>query len=80
VEQSGREVGMARVTLYRKIKSLTGETPVILMRTLRLRLAAQYLRAGRTVQETAEMVGFTDTAYFRKRFKEMYGVLPTEYS
>ena len=32
-----------------------------------------------SVQEVAEMVGFNDTATFRKRFTEQYGVTPSQY-
>ena len=79
VEQLSSDVGMARVTLYRKMKMITGQTPVTFIRTIRLKKAAQYLQAGKNVNETAYLVGFSDVAYFRKCFKSMYGTLPKSY-
>ena len=32
-----------------------------------------------SIQEVSEMVGFNDTATFRKRFTEQYGVTPSQY-
>jgi AraC-like DNA-binding protein len=79
VEQLSSDVGMARVTLYRKMKMITGQTPVTFIRTIRLKKATQYLQAGKNVNETAYLVGFSDVAYFRKCFKSMYGTLPKSF-
>lgn len=79
VEELSSQIGMVRVTLYRKLKSITGQTPVVFIRTLRLKRAAQYLKAGESVVNVTDRVGFSDAQYFRKCFKEMYGVNPKTY-
>jgi len=81
VEEMGREVGMSRVTLYRKIKALTNQTAIEFIRNVRLKRAAQLLEQNKLyVNEVAYMVGFTDVDYFRKCFKEQFGYTPKEYS
>src|SRR5699024_10845320 len=71
VEELGKEIGMSRITLYRKIKSLTNQTVVEFIRSFRLKRAAQLLEQNKfQVNEIAYMVGFQDVDYFRKCFKE----------
>jgi len=80
VEDLGKDVNMSRVTLYRKIKSLTNQSVIEFIRTVRLRRAAQLLKSsGYNVGEVAYMVGFSDIDYFRKCFKEQFGKTPKEY-
>ena len=79
VERIGEEMGMSRVQLYRKIKSLTGTTPVELLRKSRLARGRQLLETtDRSVSEIAYDVGFTAPSYFAKCFKDEYGVSPGE--
>ena len=79
VERIGEEMGMSRVQLYRKIKSLTGTTPVELLRKSRLARGHQLLEAtDRSISEIAYDVGFTAPSYFTKCFKDEYGVSPGE--
>ena len=81
VEEMGKYVGMSRVHLYRKIKAATGFSVVELMRRVRLQRAGQLLAENKfNVFEVAYMVGFQDQDYFRKCFKEFYGMTPTAYS
>jgi DNA-binding response OmpR family regulator len=81
VEELGKEVGMSRVTLYRKIKALTGQTAIEFIRNVRLKRAAQLLGQNNlNVSEVAYLVGFTDIDYFRKCFKEQHGHTPKEYA
>ena len=81
VEQLASDVGMHRMNLYRKIQSLYGMTPSEFIRAMRLKRAAQILGddPNLNVIEVAEMVGFGTTKYFTKYFKEMFGVLPSQY-
>jgi ligand-binding sensor domain-containing protein/signal transduction histidine kinase/DNA-binding response OmpR family regulator len=80
VEQMGQDVGMSRATLYRKIKALTNLTTTDFVRSIRLKRAAQLLEQKKfNVNEVAYMVGFIDVDYFRKCFKEQFGVTPKEY-
>lgn len=81
VEELSKEVFMSRVTLYRKIKALTGQTTIEFIRSVRLKRASQLLiTQNYTVAEVAYMVGFTDIDYFSKSFKLQYQKTPKQYS
>lgn len=80
VERIGEEMGMSRVQLYRKIKSLTGMTPVELLRKARVARGKQLLEStDRSVSEIAYDVGFTAPSYFAKCFKDEFGISPGEF-
>ena len=71
---------MSLPTLYRKIKQFSDCSILELTRTIRLKKAAELIQTQQySVQEVAEMVGFNDTATFRKRFTEQYGTTPSQY-
>ncbi|MCG8322796.1 MAG: ATP-binding protein [Cytophagales bacterium] len=81
VEYLGKELGMSRMQLYRKLKSLTGFSANEFIRLLRLKRAAQLLKHNQmTISEITYEVGFTDLQYFRSCFKRQYGVNPSEYN
>ncbi|WP_294633795.1 substrate-binding domain-containing protein [uncultured Bacteroides sp.] len=80
VEDLGRDMGMSRVQLYRKLKSLTNYSPNELLRQIRLKKAASLLAsADMTVAEIAYEVGFSSPSYFTKCYKEQFGESPTEF-
>ena len=80
VEDLGRDMGLSRVQLYRKIKSLTNYAPNELLRMARLKRAASLLASSElTVAEIAYEVGFTSPSYFTKCYKEQFGESPTEF-
>lgn len=80
VEDLGREMGMSRVQLYRKLKSLTNYSPNELLRQMRLKKAASLLASSdMTVAEVAYEVGFSSPSYFTKCYKEQFGESPTEF-
>lgn len=73
-------LNMSLPTLYRKIKQYSDLSILELTRNIRLKKAAELLASQQySVQEVAEMVGFNDTATFRKRFTGQYGVTPSQY-
>jgi ABC-type sugar transport system substrate-binding protein/AraC-like DNA-binding protein len=77
VEDLAAEMNLSRVQLYRKVKSVTGSTPVELLRTARLNRGYQLLlTTDKSVSEVAYQVGFTAPSYFTKCFKDEYGFLP----
>lgn len=79
VEDLGREIGLSRVQLYRKVKAMTGCSVVDLLRKARLAKAKRLLEGrGMSVSEVAYHVGFTSPSYFAKCFKNEYGILPGE--
>jgi YesN/AraC family two-component response regulator len=80
VEELSRELGMSRVHLYKKLSSISGKTPIEFIRVIRLKRAAQLLEESQlTVSEIAYEVGFNNPKYFRKYFKDEFGVLPSQY-
>lgn len=79
VDQMAEKIGMSRAQLYRKVKAITGFTPLDLIRNTRLRQAQQMLAKGdKTVAQVAYSVGFTAPSYFTKCYKEYFGETPTE--
>ncbi|NDV61238.1 response regulator [Puniceicoccales bacterium CK1056] len=80
VEGLAKLMFMSRMTLYRKVKALTGESPGNIIRTVRLKKAAQYLETGSwMVSQVIEKVGFLDMSHFSRSFKKEYGCTPTQY-
>lgn len=81
VEDLSREMYMSRVTLYRKILSLTGRSPLEFIRSIRLKRAAQLLeKSGMSVAEIAYEVGFNNPKLFTRFFKEEFKVTPSQYA
>ena len=77
VERIGEEIGLSRVQLYRKVKAITGLTPVELLRKARLERARLLIeRSDKSVAEIAYEVGFTSPSYFNKCFKDEFGMSP----
>lgn len=81
VNQLSREVGVSRAGVYRKMKALTNMSVSILIRSIRMKRAAQILAQNKiNVSEVAYMVGFNDVQYFRKCFLKTYKVPPSQYA
>ena len=77
VERLGEEIGLSRVQLYRKVKVLTGKTPVELLRKAGLMKARTMVTTtDRSIAEIAYATGFTSPSYFNKCFKDEFGVSP----
>jgi ABC-type sugar transport system substrate-binding protein/AraC-like DNA-binding protein len=77
IDDLASDMNLSRVQLYRKVKSITGSSPVELLRTARLNRAYQLLiTTDKSVSEVAYTVGFTAPSYFTKCFKEEYGFVP----
>ncbi|WP_109833344.1 two-component regulator propeller domain-containing protein [Reichenbachiella versicolor] len=81
VDDLGRELGMSRMQLYRKLKGLIGQSANEFIRSIRLKRAAQLISQGElNISEVTYMVGFNDLQYFRDSFKKQFGVNPSEYT
>ena len=81
VEDLAADMGLGRSQLYRKVKSLTGYSPVELVRVARLKRAAELLvRTDKAVGEVAYEVGFSSPGYLTKCFRDYFGVSPTDYA
>lgn len=64
--------------LFRKLKSITGQTPQKYLKNHRLSKAMIYLKTGKykTVKETAYAIGYTKSNYFSKQFENEFGEKP----
>ena len=80
-EAFGKEIGLSRAQLYRKLRALTGQSTHQFIRTLRLKRAAQLLqhRTG-NVSEIAYQVGFNNLSHFSRVFREVFGENPSAYA
>lgn len=80
VDALASDLCMSRANLHRKMRAINGQTPTDFIRNQRLERAAQLLRTtSHSVNEIADLVGFSYASYFTKCFKEKYGVLPKDY-
>ncbi|MRT92017.1 hybrid sensor histidine kinase/response regulator transcription factor [Ancylomarina sp. 16SWW S1-10-2] len=81
VEKLAGLYGVSRIYLNRKIKALTAETSNEFLRNIRLKHAAELLSQNvLTVSEVTWQVGYNDLRTFRTRFKEKFGISPSEYA
>jgi transcriptional regulator GlxA family with amidase domain len=79
MDDLGNELGMSRVQLYRKVKALTGISPVELLREMRLQRGYTLLNTTtKSINEIAYEVGFHTPSYFSNCFKKQFGKYPTE--
>ena len=79
VETISSALGLSRVQMYRKVKQLTGQSPVEIIRVTRLKKAERLLKTTQmTVSEISYDVGFSSPSYFSKCFKDYFGCQPGE--
>lgn len=62
--------------LQRRVRELTGQTPIQYIRSFRLQKSLDYLLSGMPIGKAANSVGFTSHAYFTSCFKAQYGITP----
>lgn len=80
LEMLSKELGMSKSTLHRKIKAMTGLTPLDFIRNIKMKEACAMLNSRQlSVSEIAYALGFTNPKYFTKCFKDEFGVTPTEF-
>ena len=80
IEELSEKFFMSRIHLFRKIKALTGESPSSFLRSYRLKRAAQLLKQkSGNITEIAFQVGFNNSAYFAKCFKEQFHQTPSDF-
>jgi signal transduction histidine kinase/ligand-binding sensor domain-containing protein/DNA-binding response OmpR family regulator len=81
IEEFGKDVGMSRSQMHRKLKALTGKSTSLYLRTVRLAKAKQLIENQKgTISEISYQVGFASPAYFSRCFKEEFGYTPSETS
>jgi AraC family transcriptional activator of mtrCDE len=70
----GRSGFMARFT------TVVGETPMTVLRDLRMRQAAQYLgTTDLAIEQTADLVGYASRSSFVRTFRRSFQAEPSEY-
>jgi signal transduction histidine kinase/AraC-like DNA-binding protein len=78
VEDLGKIIGLSRVQLYRKVKSITNNSPNEIIRMCRLKKARSLLAASElSISEIAYEVGFSSPSYFNKCYKKYFNENPT---
>lgn len=80
IDQVCREMSIGRTNLYKKIRSLTGQSMGEFIRGLRLKKAAKILiTEDVSISEVLYRVGINSNSYFTKSFKAQFGMTPTEF-
>jgi len=73
-------IGMSHSSLYKRVKSMSGQTITAFIRSIRLRRAAVLmLKENYTINQAAQQVGIGDIRYFREQFVKLFGMNPSEY-
>jgi CheY-like chemotaxis protein/two-component sensor histidine kinase len=81
IEDISKKMFMSRGTLYNKILSLTGETPVEYIRSMKLKKAAVLLeKSDMKISQIGYEVGFSNPNYFARAFKAKYDMTPSEFA
>lgn len=71
---------MSRSNLFRKVKALTGQTPIEFIYDLRLKHALSLLLERKlNISEITSAVGFKTRSSFTKSFRKQFGKAPTDY-
>lgn len=81
VDELAGKLTVSKATLTRKVKSMTGKTPMEWLMEYRLNSSFQILQnanSDKTISEVAYEVGFNDPSYFTKKFRDYYGFLPSQ--
>jgi signal transduction histidine kinase/DNA-binding response OmpR family regulator/ligand-binding sensor domain-containing protein len=74
-----REMNVSSSLLYKKIKSLTDQSPSDFIKSVRLKEALELLKSRKhTITEVSEMCGFSSVGYFSTVFKKYYRKTPSE--
>ncbi len=80
IDELAHQAGVNRQKLKQGFKQLFSQTINEYLRNERLKVARQYLLGGkRNVGEIATLVGYDNAGYFARRFREKYGILPSEF-
>ena len=80
VDDLARLSCMSKRNFARVFQAATGSAPIAYLVNLRLARAGALLRRGdETVTSVAYKVGFNDSNYFTRQFREMFGVAPSDY-
>lgn len=80
VDDLALAMAMSRTVFFKKLKSLTGFSPIEFIRDIKIKHAAKLLKSQEhTIKEISFMIGISDTKYFTQCFKNIFGITPSEY-
>jgi AraC-like DNA-binding protein len=80
VERLAELTYISRASLLRKIKVLSGLTPVDFIRAIKIKKAAELIATGDyQIGEVSYLIGINSTSYFIKLFRKQFGVTPKEF-
>jgi signal transduction histidine kinase/DNA-binding response OmpR family regulator/ligand-binding sensor domain-containing protein len=80
VELLSIELGMSRMQLHRKLKSLTGMSSTAFINKIRIEISTKMFDNGcDRVQEAMDAIGISSYAYFNNLFKKEKGLSPSKY-
>jgi len=80
VESMSKELGISRTHLHRKLKALTGQSPVEFIKVIRMKQAAYLLNTGKlSISEVGYRVGYSTPSYFSSSFNAHFGMSPSAY-
>ena len=78
IESLSKESAMSEEQIYKKLKALTGKSPSLFLRSIRLIKAKDAIKEQKkTISEISFQFGFSSPAYFTKCFKEEFGYPPS---
>lgn len=81
VEDIAQDMFLSKSTLTRRTNSIIGKTPLEILNEFRLNEAMKQLKEADSetqISDIAYNVGFSDPAYFSRRFKERFGMKPSQ--
>ena len=72
--------GLSSAYISSLVKDETGQSFSIYCERLRVANACEMLREGKQIQAVAEAVGYSSAHTFRRVFKKVVGILPSQYA
>lgn len=78
-DDMARMTHMSRASFYKHFVGASGQPPAQFLLSLRMKIAAQRLHAGESVERAAEHVGYRSHAAFSRAFKKVIGEQPGAY-
>ena len=79
IEMLAKNANISKYYLLKIFKCITGKTPIIYLRELRIDISKFFLAQGYSITETALMSGFNNISYFIRYFKKETDVSPKKY-
>ena len=75
----GLKLKLSESQIYRKLKAITGKSPALFIRAVRLQQAKETIKTSdKNISEVAYAMGFQDPSWFSRVYKEEFGFSPSE--